>query len=221
MSPRATMRGTKEPQMTTASSTITRKKAEVRTDSVVTPERFAQGMPDFTTWMSAIEKNKEAFQRHYDEFTPSAGDLATLKGLIERHGVKMLVVGEDWCPDVWRGLPVACKFAEQSGMEVRLFLRDQNKDIMSEFLKEGEFESIPTLVFYDRDHRYLGHWIERADQANDEMAPLRDILAGVERDTPAWDEARAKYNEKTWEMAEGWRQAQVREVIALLQEALA
>ncbi|MEX2229182.1 MAG: thioredoxin family protein [Dehalococcoidia bacterium] len=206
--------------MTTATSTITRKAAEARPDSVVTPERFAQGMTDFASWMGAIEKNKESFQRHYDEFTPGAQDIAALKRLVDEHGVKMLVLGEDWCPDVWRGLPVACKIAEQSGMESRLFLRDQNKDIMSEFLKQGEFESIPTIVFFDRTHRYLGHWIERADQANEEMGPLREILAGVERDTPAWEEARAKYNTKTWELAEGWRQAQVRELIALLREAL-
>ncbi|MDA1001999.1 MAG: thioredoxin family protein [Chloroflexi bacterium] len=206
--------------MTTATSTITRKAAEARLDSAVTPERFAQGMTEFKTWMAAIEKNKDSFQRHYDEFTPDATDIATLKRYVEEHGVKMLVLGEDWCPDVWRGLPVASKIGEQSGMEVRLFLRDQNKDMMSEFLKQGEFESIPTLVLYDRDHRYLGHWIERADQANEEMGPLREILAGVERDTPAWEAARAKYTEKTWELAEGWRQAQVREVIALLREAL-
>jgi len=206
--------------VTTATSTVTRKEAEARPDSVVTAERFSQGMSDFKTWMAAIEKNKDSFQRHYDEFTPETQDLETLKRFVSEHGVKMLVIGEDWCPDVWRGLPVACKVAEQAGMEIRLFLRDQNKDIMAEFLKQGEFESIPTIVFYDGDHRYLGHWIERADQANEEMGPLREILAGVERDTPAWEEARGKYTARTWELAEGWRQAQVKELIALVREGL-
>jgi hypothetical protein len=206
--------------MTTAASTTTRKEAAARPDSVVTPERYSTGMPNFAAWMAAIEKNKEAFQRHYDEFTPSADDIATLKQLVADHGVKMMVIGEDWCPDVWRGLPVACKLAEQSGMEIRLFKRDENKDIMSEFLKDGEFESIPVVVLYDGSHRYLGHWIERADRANAEMVDLRAILAGVERDTPAWEAAREKYQAKTWELAGGWRQAQVQELIALAREAL-
>ncbi len=205
----------------TATSTITRKAIAPRPDSVVTPQRFAEGMDSFAAWLQAIEKNRETFQRHYDEFQPGADDVATLKRLVSEHGVKLMVIGEDWCPDVWRGLPVACKLAEQAGIEIRLFKRDENKDIMSEFLKDGEFESIPVVVCYDRNHRYLGHWIERADRANAEMVDLRKILAGIERDTPAWDEARKKYTATTWEMAGGWRQAQVKELIALLNEALA
>lgn len=204
----------------TATSTITRKASAARTDSVVTPQRFAEGMDSFATWMQAIEKNRETFQRHYDEWQADPADLAAVKALVQQHGVKALVLGEDWCPDVWRGLPVMARIAEQTGMEVRYFFRDQNKDIMAEFLKDGEFESIPVVVLYDRDHHYLGHWIERADRANAEMPTLTGILAGVEKDTPAYTEARGRYTAKNWELAEGWRDAQLTELRALLEEAL-
>jgi hypothetical protein len=112
------------------------------------------------------------------------------------------------------------KLGELTGMEVKFFLRDQNKDIMAEFLKDGEFESIPTVVLYDRDHNYLGHWIERSDKANSEMPALREIMAGKERDTPEYEEARKQYQAKTWDYAEGWRDSQVSELRALLEEAL-
>jgi hypothetical protein len=47
-------------------------------------------------------------------------------------------------------------------MELRVFPRDDNLDIMSEVpLNRGESQSIPTLVFYTSDHRYIAHWIER------------------------------------------------------------
>lgn len=208
--------------MTTAASTLTRKDAPEKAagESVVTPERFATGMTTFAEWMASIEKNAETFQRHYDDFSPTPQDIEKLKGYVETNGVKALILGTDWCPDVWRGLPVACRIAEQSGMELRIFERDANSDIMAEFLKEGEFESVPTIVLYDGDHNYLGHWIERADQANEEMAPLREIMAGKERETPEWDAARAQYMDKTWELADGWRHAQVRELLALIEEAL-
>ena len=186
---------------------------------MVTPERYQTGFDSFKAWMEAIALNKENFQRHYDEWKPTA-DLAAIKALVEKHGVKALVIGEDWCPDVWRGLPTMARIGEQTGMEVRYLKRDENKDVMAEFLKNGEFESIPAIVFYDRDHKYLGHWIERADRANAEMPVLREILSGVERDTPAWDEARNKYNAATWESAAGWRDAQASEIRALLEEAL-
>ena len=189
--------------------------------SVVTPERFETGISAFTEWMSTIEDHRPDFQRHYDEYEPNAEDIAAIRALVEEHGVKALVLGEDWCPDVWRGLPVMAKVAEQTGMELRMFLRDQNKDIMSEFLNQGEFESIPTIVVYDRDHRYLGHWIERAVRANEEMVPLREITAGIERDTPAWEEARARYSEETWKLAPNWRHAEVSEIRALIENAVA
>ena len=186
----------------------------------MTPERYKKGFDSFKTWMGAIELNKENFQRHYDEWKPDAGDIAAIKAAVEKHGVKALIIGEDWCPDVWRGLPTAARIGELTGMEVRYVKRDENKDIMSEFLKNGEFESIPVVVLYDKDHKYLGHWIERADKANAEMPELRKILSGVERDTPAWEEARTKYNTATWEYAEGWRDAQASEIRALIEEAL-
>ena len=204
----------------TATSTLTRKATPKTGDTVVSAERFSTGITTFADWMGSIEKNSDLFQRHYNEFTPKADDIAALKGYVENNGVKMLVLGTDWCPDVWRGLPVAAKISEASGMELRIFERDANSDIMSEFLKEGEFESVPTIVLYDGDQNYLGHWIERADQANAEMAPLREIMAGKERDTPEWDAARAQYMDKTWSLADGWRHAQVTELLALLEEAL-
>ena len=140
--------------------------------SVVTPERFATGLTSFEAWMEAIEERKDEFQSHYDEYTPDAADIAAMKKLVEEHGVKVLTIGEHWCPDVWRGLPVMARIAEATGMEHRIFFRDQNKDIMSEFLLNGEFESIPTVVFYDRDHNYprpldrATRGRERADAGN-------------------------------------------------------
>ncbi|MCK9485217.1 MAG: thioredoxin family protein [Dehalococcoidia bacterium] len=204
----------------TATSTITRKASPAKPDSVVTPERFAQGLDSFASWQAAIEKNKETFERHYNEWEPDQADVDAIKALVSQHGLKALVLGEDWCPDVWRGLPVAARLGELTGMEVRFFPRDENKDIMAEFLKDGEFESIPTIVLYDRDHNYLGHWIERSDLANSEMGQLREIMAGKERDTPEWEEARKQYQAKTWDFAEGWRDSQVAELRALVEEAL-
>ena len=188
--------------------------------SVVTPDRFASGLSRFGDWMDAIETRGEEFQRHYDEYEPAADDIAAVASLVESHGVKALVLGEDWCPDVWRGLPVMAKIAEGAGMEVRMFFRDQNKDIMSEFLKDGEFESIPTIVLYDGDHNELGHWIERPALANEEMGPLREIMAGKEQGSPEWDAARASYMDATWAHAVNWRHAQLSELRALLEGAL-
>ena len=62
--------------------------------------------------------------------------------------------------------------------------------------------------------------MERSDLANSEMSSLVEILHGKERGTPEWDEARELYLNKQWEVAEGWRQSQISELIDLLNNAL-
>ena len=121
--------------------------------SVVTPERFAKGIT-YEQWMAAIadDRNKPRFQENYDETAIAEDDARALRELVARPDgpARCLALGEPWCPDVFRGLPVMARIAEACDMELRAFFRDQHKDIMAEFLKHGEHESIPTFVFYTR-----------------------------------------------------------------------
>ena len=109
--------------------------------SVVTAARFEQGAKSFNEWLEMIDIREDQFQRNYDEYIPEENHLHQLQELVNTHGIKALVLGEAWCPDVWRGLPVISKLSEATGMQARYFLKDENQDIMSEFLN-GEFESI-------------------------------------------------------------------------------
>lgn len=187
----------------------------VQQASVVTPERFASGLT-YQDYIAQIKVNADRFQENYDNTTVSAEAAAKMKQIMARPNgpAKVLVLGEDWCPDVYRGMPVVARLAEATGLELRVFPRDQHLDIMNEFLKDGEFQSIPTLVFYTKDLRYIGHWIERAKKANDEMPIMRDIYAGRTREEAA-DDIRAFQRGPVWA---GWRQAQIDELIALVDE---
>ena len=183
--------------------------------SVVTPERFASGLT-YQQYIESIKQNQDRFQMNYEGTTVSGADAAALRALVAKENgpAKMLVLGEDWCPDVYRGLPVLAKIAEAAGMELRVFPRDENLDIMNEFLKDGEYQSIPTAVFYTRDHRYIMHWIERPQQANDEMHLMRKLYEGRTREEAAPDVA--KFQEgPVWA---GWRDATVKEIRRLLEE---
>ena len=184
-----------------------------KSDSVVTPERFAQGLT-YEEWMAAIDRNQDRFRENYEATELSEEDVRAFRELVARPDgpARCLALGEAWCPDVFRGLPVMARIAEACGMELRVFFRDQNKDIMAEFLNQGEHESIPTFVFYTRDHRYLCHWIERPALANEEMHLMRQIFENRPR-----EEALADYlafqKGPVWAR---WRQETVREIRELL-----
>ena len=192
-------------------------------ESVVTPERFAQGQP-YDEWLKGIDRNLERFQENYEGTHVSDADAAALKELVARPNgpARCLALGEAWCPDVFRGLPVMARIAEASGMELRVFFRDQNNDIMAEFLKNGEHESIPTLVFYTKDHEYIAHWTERPVKANEEMSELRKLTEPL-RDADITPEEREKHikayvdfqNGPIWG---GWRDAAISEIRQLLED---
>ncbi|HET9476235.1 MAG TPA: thioredoxin family protein [Dehalococcoidia bacterium] len=185
-------------------------------ESVVTPQRFESGL-SYEEFLDQTKVNRDRFDMNYEGTTISDEDVAALRALAAKENgpAKMLVIGEDWCPDVYRGLPVLAKIAEAAGFEFRAFPRDQNLDIMNEFLKDGEFQSIPTAVFYTKDHRYIYHFIERPAKANEEMPIMREIYAGRTREEAAPDILKFQKESPVWA---GWRDATVKEIIARLQE---
>jgi hypothetical protein len=101
----------------------------------------------------------------------------------------VLVLTEDWCGDAIANVPIVGRLAAESGtLNVRIFLRDQNLDIMDQYLKNGQYRSIPVFVFFDQEFRELGHWIERPaaltemqDKMLDELYATAPELAGIER----------------------------------------
>jgi hypothetical protein len=186
-------------------------------ESVVTQERFGTGMT-WSEWMSHIQRNVEKFQSNYDDTTLAEADIKALRDLSDRPDgpARVLVLGEDWCPDVFRGAPVIARMAEAAGWNLRLFPRDSNPDIMSEFLNQGKHQSIPTVVFYTRDHRYISHWIERPAKANAELGQIQEQFAGLDREKDR-QEMRRRYDEfQRGAVWAGWRDATVKEILQLL-----
>jgi hypothetical protein len=183
--------------------------------SVVTAERFASGIT-WQQYLDHIKRNRDKFEYNYRETVLADDDVAALRQLVERPDgpARVLALGEDWCPDVVRGLPVMARIAEAAGIELRIFPRDDNLDIMSEFLNQGEHQSIPVFAFYTRDHRCIAHWIERPARANAEMGEVMKLFEGRSR-----EEARPLYEEfQRGPVWAGWRQETVREIRQLLEE---
>jgi len=192
-------------------------------ESVVTPERYAAGIT-YAEYLASIERNQKRFEENYAGTEIAAADAAAFKALMARPGgpAKMMVIGEDWCPDVFRGMPVFAKLAEATGIEMRVFKRDENKDIIGEFLKDGEHESIPVAVFYTKDHRYIAHFIERPALANEEMRTvLVPMYARLRKPDATPDEKEAMKQEyiafQNGPIWSNWRQETVRECIRLIE----
>jgi hypothetical protein len=126
---------------------------------VITRERFAQGMTA-RQYLEQMDLNRDRFVRALDAVTLRPDDLRTLEG--SRATRKVLVITEDWCGTSLAVLPYVFKLVEADPrVELRVFLRDQNPDLMDQYLKDGRHRSIPVVVFFDEALAELGRFIER------------------------------------------------------------
>ena len=191
-----------------------------REASVVTPQRFAEGF-SYSDYLAQIKVNKLRFQQFYDEFDLDEQELERFRALTRRKGgpAKVLAIGEDWCPDVYRGLPTMAKLADGTGVEVRVFPRDSNLDVMNEFLKEGKYQSIPVFVFYTEGLEYICHWIEKPEVAERES---EEIEAAIRSEEPGIDDRRfgIERRKRMNVRFPAWQREIVREINQMLEAAI-
>lgn len=123
----------------------------------ITKERFESGL-SVDQFVDQMEVNKDKFVENIAANSFSADDLT----FFNDHPVSIAAIGEDWCTDVIQFLPVVAKLAQEStGVTLKVFKRDDNHDLIDQYLKEGKYRSIPVFVVYDKDWNELGHFIER------------------------------------------------------------
>ncbi|HYR93543.1 MAG TPA: thioredoxin family protein [Methylomirabilota bacterium] len=125
----------------------------------MTKERFAGGLT-YDAYKEAMTRNRERVEDNEKKVVLDPGTVRFFKGLPEP--INVVVLAEDWCGDVIANLPVLGTLAKAVGtLEVRIFYRDQNLDLINRWLNQGKYQSIPVFAFFDQSFRDLGHWIER------------------------------------------------------------
>ncbi len=137
----------------------------------VTRERFEQGIT-YQQFKDGMTRNRERFEANERNLELSEADLAPFRKLPKP--VNVLALAEDWCGDVIANLPILGRIAQEvDTLNLRVFLRDQNLDIMDQYLLRGQYRSIPTFVFFDEDFTELGRWIERPASVTELRAKKR------------------------------------------------
>src|SRR5262249_35143577 len=72
------------PSLRNLRSRLTRRRGmATQTESVVTPERYNQGI-SYKEWMEQIDRNQARFVENYDGFTPDPADIEKIKALVAR-----------------------------------------------------------------------------------------------------------------------------------------
>ena len=126
---------------------------------MVTNERFAQGMT-LRQYLDQMGTNKEKFVQFLNEIKIKPEDKAALDRLGRK--LKVLVITEDWCGDALYNVPVLARMVEGNpNVEMRIFLRDKNPDLMDQYLNQGLYRSIPVFAFFDDHMKEVARFVER------------------------------------------------------------
>ena len=134
----------------------------------MTPERFAQGLT-FAAYLAQMRTNKERFEKRMADALITPADREAFSG----RKLKILVITEDWCGDALVGFPALARLVEDApDVEMRVFLRDANPDVMDQYLKNGLYRTIPVIVFFDEQMNELARYLERQDVVTE----LRTLL---------------------------------------------
>lgn len=119
---------------------------------------------------------------------------------------KILIISEAWCGDASATVPALVKFFEGHN-DVRIFLRDSDKSLISQFLTNGT-ESIPKVLILDSDLHVKNSWGPRPQYGHQLLIKHKADPEGYPKDN--------FYNDLQLYYAKNRGQDAVQEILELL-----
>ena len=133
-------------------------------------QRFSKGL----TWKDYMAQMGDTRARTEDYYAKSVltDDERKFFGSVNQVKYAMMLA-ENWCGDVHRNSPLIAHVCEaMQGCDLRVFFRDKEGDLRDTFLNNG-YQSIPVVVFFDKDWNEIGRWLERSHAATGKAAQIR------------------------------------------------
>lgn len=138
----------------------------------LTPEQYINGM----------NVNKEGLETILQKFEVPTEDEAFL-AKVQAENLRVIVLTEDWCGDAMLNVPILLKLAEKTNMQVRMLLRDQNLELMDQYLTNGTARAIPIFIFIDQEGNERVVWGPRAPKLQQYVMDQRSQLPDKEDPT--------------------------------------
>ena len=134
-------------------------------------------------YISSMQKNKEGLLHIHDHF--NVPDDAVWERLKEKN-LRAIILTEDWCGDAMLNVPILFRIAEKANIDVRLLLRDDNLELMDQYLTNGKARAIPIFIFIDEAGNEVAKWGPRAPELQTYVDESRASLPP--KDDPDHDE---------------------------------
>ncbi|MYL57089.1 thioredoxin family protein [Virgibacillus halodenitrificans] len=117
-------------------------------------------LPD--DYIESMQTHRENLLHIYDNFQLPE-DQAFFDAL-KKQNLRVIVLTEDWCGDAMLNIPILLRLSEAANINVRMLLRDQNLELMDQYLTNGKSRSIPIFIFLDAEGNEVAKWGPRAEK---------------------------------------------------------
>ncbi len=141
-------------------------------------EWFEKGMTT-QQYLDYMKVNKENTETILHKFEIPKEDEQILSSLSNQN-LSVIILTEDWCGDAMINVPILLKLAEATNMHVRFLLRDENLELMDQYLTNGTSRAIPIFIFIDENGIEKAVWGPRAPEIQKMVEEARAELPDKE-----------------------------------------
>ncbi|MGE6631774.1 thioredoxin family protein [Bacillus sp. NPDC077027] len=138
-------------------------------------EWFTKGLTE-RTYVQKMEKNQGNLLTVYNQHSIHQREKEVLHRL-QKKKLRALVITADWCGDAMVNIPIFMRIANEALIDARYFIRDENLELMDQYLTNGTARSIPIIVLIDQEGNEVGKWGPRSLEAQrfvDEKKPEKE-----------------------------------------------
>ena len=121
---------------------------------------FEKGVTE-QAYIDAMQINKEKMLTIFEKYTLC--DVASAQSLRHKK-LRAIVITADWCGDAMVNLPIFMKLAKEAHIEASYLMRDENLELMDQYLTNGTARSIPIIIFIDEQGNEVAKWGPRASK---------------------------------------------------------
>lgn len=137
-------------------------------------EWFDKGM-SLQQYLDSMTVNKEGLLHIFENCQLSADDRAFFEQLQAKY-LRVIVLTADWCGDAMLCLPIMMRIAEVASIKMSLLIRDDNLELMDQYLTNGKSRSIPIFIFIDSEGNEQAVWGPRAPEVQQLVEDLQRSL---------------------------------------------
>lgn len=108
-------------------------------------------------YMATLEKHQEGFSHIYEHFTLPSEDEHFFRSLKDKN-LRVILLAEPWCGHCMLNIPILFHLTEKTDMPVRVLHRDENLELMDQYLTNGKSRTIPIFIFIDENGNQVAKW---------------------------------------------------------------